>query len=243
MHAQPAFFAPSPSPSRQLGGTLLGLILGIVIGLGIALGVALYMATVPVPFIHKASSRSTEQDAAEAERNRDWDPNTPLHSRSAGGAVTPMPAARSGNNAPSRPVPAPAEVSRPATQAAPAPTQAQQTTSSDPLGDFIAARTARQSQQRAGQEQTVASASPIMAGEPFIYFVQAGAFRDQDEAEAQRARLTLAGIQARVTSHEQAGRTVYRVRIGPFQKKDEADSAKERVVSSGFDAALVRVQR
>ena len=154
-----------------------------------------------------------------------------------------MPAARSGNNAPSRPVPAPAEVSRPATQAAPAPTQAQQTTSSDPLGDFIAARTARQSQQRAGQEQTVASASPIMAGEPFIYFVQAGAFRDQDEAEAQRARLTLAGIQARVTSHEQAGRTVYRVRIGPFQKKDEADSAKERVVSSGFDAALVRVQR
>ena len=237
MHAQPAFFAPSPSPSRQLGGTLLGLILGIVIGLGIALGVALYMAKVPVPFIHKASSRSTEQDAAEAERNRDWDPNTPLHSRSAGGAVTPMPAARSGNNAPSRPVPAPAEVSRPATQAA------QQTTSSDPLGDFIAARTARQSQQRAGQEQTVASASPIMAGEPFIYFVQAGAFRDQDEAEAQRARLTLAGIQARVTSHEQAGRTVYRVRIGPFQKKDEADSAKERVVSSGFDAALVRVQR
>ena len=98
MHAKPAFFAPSPSLSRQLGGTLLGLILGIVIGLGIALGVALYMAKVPVPFIHKASSRSTEQDAAEAERNRDWDPNTPLHSRSAGGAVTPMPAARSGNN-------------------------------------------------------------------------------------------------------------------------------------------------
>ena len=93
MHAQPAFFAPSPSLSRQLGGTLLGLILGIVIGLGIALGVALYMAKVPVPFIHKASSRSTEQDAAEAERNRDWNPNTPLHSRSAGGAVTPMPAA------------------------------------------------------------------------------------------------------------------------------------------------------
>ena len=34
MHAKPAFFAPSPSLSRQLGGTLLGLILGIVIGLG-----------------------------------------------------------------------------------------------------------------------------------------------------------------------------------------------------------------
>ena len=33
MHAKPTFFAPSPS--RQLGGTLLGLILGIVIGLGI----------------------------------------------------------------------------------------------------------------------------------------------------------------------------------------------------------------
>ena len=221
---------------RQRGGTLLGLLLGIVLGLGMALGVALYVAKVPVPFIHKASSRSTEQDAAEAERNRDWDPNAPLHSRPASGSATPMPAARPGN-APTRPVPAPAEVQRPAT--APTPTQAQQTTGSDdPLGDFIAAR-ARQNH-NAASGQTVAAAS----GEsPFIYYVQAGAFREQAEAQAQRARLTLAGIQAQVTSHEQGGRTVYRVRVGPFQRKDAADSAKARMAGNGFEADLVRVQR
>ena len=234
MHAQPAFFAPSPSPSRQLGGTLLGLILGIVIGLGIALGVALYMAKVPVPFIHKASSRSTEQDAAEAERNRDWNPNAPLRSR-----TPPAPATAPAATPATRPVPAPAEVSRPATQAAPAPTQAQQTTSSDPLGDFIAARTARQNTPAPQPEAHAAAA----AAEPFIYFVQAGAYRDPEEAQAQRARLTLTGMQARVTSHEQAGRAVYRVRVGPYQSKAEADSAKERVANNGFEAVLVRMPR
>lgn len=222
----------SQSP-RQRGGTLLGLILGLILGLGAALGVALFVAKVPVPFIHKASSRSSEQDAAEAERNRNWNPNAPLQGRSASGTVSPAPAAKPETGI--RPLPMPAEV----------PEQTQQDnrrTSSDPLGDFIAARTAR-TQAAPPSAQPAAPAPAQDAAEPFLYFVQAGAFRDPNEAEAQRARLLLAGIQARVTSHEQAGRTVYRVRTGPFQKKEWADDAKARMLGGGFDAALVRVQR
>jgi len=75
------------------------------------------------------------------------------------------------------------------------------------------------------------------------YFVQAGAFRTPDDAEAQRARLSLMGVEARVTEREQAGRTVYRVRVGPFQNKDAADRVKDRLDGNGFDSALVRVQR
>ena len=62
-------------------------------------------------------------------------------------------------------------------------------------------------------------------------------------ADAQRARLQLMGVDARVTEREQAGRTVDRVRVGPFQNKDAADRVKDRLDGSGFDSALVRVQK
>ncbi len=73
--------------------------------------------------------------------------------------------------------------------------------------------------------------------------MQAGAFRTQEDAEAQRAKLSLMGIEAKVTEREQAGRQVYRVRGGPFTNKDEADRSKEKLDAGGFDTALVRVQR
>jgi cell division protein FtsN len=85
--------------------------------------------------------------------------------------------------------------------------------------------------------------SPNVAAEPFIYFVQAGAFRTPEDAEAQRARLSLQGIDAKVTEREQAGRTVYRVRSGPFNKEEDADKVKDKLSATGLDAALVRVQR
>jgi cell division protein FtsN len=76
-----------------------------------------------------------------------------------------------------------------------------------------------------------------------MYFVQAGAFRTPEDAEAQRAKLSLMGIEAKVTEREQAGRQVYRVRVGPFEKKEDADRQKEKLEAGGFETALVRVQR
>ncbi|HRL68416.1 MAG TPA: SPOR domain-containing protein, partial [Ottowia sp.] len=100
--------------------------------------------------------------------------------------------------------------------------------SNDPLGELAAAR---------------AGTATAPAADPFTYFVQAGAFRTQEDADGQRARLSLMGVEARVTEREQAGRTVYRVRVGPFQNKDAADRVKDRLDGNGFDSALVRVQR
>ena len=97
--------------------------------------------------------------------------------------------------------------------------------SADPLGDLA--------QARAG----------AAVAEPFFYFVQIGAFRTAEDAESQRARLSLGGVQAKVTEREQSGRVVFRVRVGPFGKKEEADQAKERLDAAGYDTALVRVAR
>jgi cell division protein FtsN len=213
---------------QQRGGTLLGFIIGAVVGLGAALAVAVYVTKVPVPFVNKGQSRSVEQDVEESRKNKDWDPNAPLYGKNPakpvsppadGSSVSPAPQA-----APTATVPAPA----PETKAAAAPatkTEVKPAVSADPLGDLAKAR---------------AGSSAV---EPFIYFVQVGAFRNPEDAESQRAKLSLGGVEARVTEREQSGRAVFRVRVGPFDRKEDADKSKERLESSGMDTALVRVAR
>jgi cell division protein FtsN len=217
---------------KQRGNVIVGIIIGIVLGLAAALAVAVYVTKVPVPFLNKGPSRSAEQDAAESRKNQNWDPNAPLHGKNPAKPLPPapgvaMPATPGASEAAfrekdkdkdaareTRPPEAPAVTGRPAP--------------ADPLGELATAR---------------ASTGGGGANDPFFYFVQAGAFRSPDDAEAQRAKLSLMGIEAKVTEREQAGRQVWRVRVGPFTSKDDADRQKEKLDSGGFDTALVRVQR
>lgn len=226
--------------NHQRGSVILGIIIGVVLGLGVALAVAVYVTKVPVPFLNKGGGRTAEQDAAESRKNRDWDPNAPLYGKNPAKALPPAPgliAPTPGLVVPAPPVaaiPQPASpivigpelAPRAATGSAsalrPAPRPA---VAADPLGELAAAR----------------SSNPGV--DPFLYFVQAGAFRTPEDAEAQRAKLSLMGVDARVTEREQSGRQVFRVRLGPFDKKEDADRNKEKLEAAGVDTALVRVQR
>lgn len=209
---------------QQFGGTVLGLVVGVVVGLGVALAVAVYVTKVPIPFVNKGQMRSGEQDAAEQRKNKDWDPNAPLygknpaHAASAPGAVAGDAAAKDAAPAARGAPVAPAVQGRnaPETDAA---------LSSDPLGDLARAK------------------SGAAGVDPFSYFVQVGAYRTAVDAESQRARLSLGGIEARVSEREQSGRTVYRVRVGPFDKREDADQTKAQLEALGVETALVRVQR
>jgi cell division protein FtsN len=217
--------------TKQHGNTLVGVIIGIVLGLAAALAVAVYVTKVPVPFLNKGPSRSPEQDAAESRKNQNWDPNAPLYGKNPAKALPPAPGIPASATPPAAKasesvLPAPQKDAAkdsnkdkgpeaPAVTGRPAP--------ADPLGD-LAARSSNGS-------------------DPFFYFVQAGAFRTPEDAEAQRAKLSLMGIEAKVTEREQSGRQVYRVRVGPFNNKDDADRQKEKLDTGGFDTALVRVQR
>ncbi len=69
------------SRAAQGGGFLIGLVVGVLIGLAVALGVALYVTKAPNPFVNKVPTRTPSQDAAETERNRNWDPNSALAGR------------------------------------------------------------------------------------------------------------------------------------------------------------------
>ena len=239
----------SQKKNRQFGGTFLGIVIGVVVGLGAALAVAVYVTKVPIPFMNRNGSRGAEQDALEAQKNRDWDPNSVLGRRAAGGkpadvGSTAAPSgAATGLAVPQAPKPDPTIPAAPpppavATAPAPAPAPRPPAASSDPLGDLARARSA------AAPSTATSAANPASgATEPFDYLIQAGAFRTEGDAESQRARLAIMGWEARVSEREQAGRTVYRVRIGPFTRRDEAERLKEKLDGSGMESTLVRVQR
>ena len=254
-------------PDRQRGGTLIGLVLGLVFGLGIALAVAVYVTKVPVPFVNKAQSRSGEQDAAEAKKNKDWDPNALIQGknpvRTASGAVATAsapegaasaPADASGANlssptkptalvtavkAESKPDPKPdvkldakadAKVdskvdAKAVAKTEPAVDAKKPVTVGDPLGDLAKAK---------------AGNAPV---DPFTYMVQTGAFRTPEDAEAQRVRLMLMGVEVKVSEREQSGRMVFRVRSGPFERKEDAEKTRDKLEVAGFEAVLVRIQR
>lgn len=212
---------------QHSGGTILGFIFGLLIGLGVALGVAVYVTKVPVPFLNKGAVRSTDQDNAEAQKNKNWDPNSPLYGK---GSTRPAPPTPVGPAADVVPVP-PATATAPVTPA---------NVPSDPLGDLAKARAAKAPAAAAAAGAPPAAAAAV---DPFDYFVQAGAFRTQSDADAQRAKLAMLGWEARVNEREQSGRTVFRVRIGPFVKRLDAEQLKEKLDGAGVESALVRVQR
>lgn len=207
---------------QQRGGTFLGFVLGLVLGLAVALGVAIYVTKVPVPFLNKGQSRTPVQDEAEAKKNKDWDPNAPLY-----GKNQPKPAA---------PATAPASEATPKAEVAKGDSkpvkpdskgEVKPAVSADPLGDLVKSKTSAQ----------------VSATEPFIYYVQLGAFRTMEDAEAHRAKLSLTGVETKITEREQSGRMVFRVRTGPYETKDEAERNKEKMEKAGLETALVRVQR
>lgn len=224
--------------ARQGGGFTIGLVVGLLIGLSLALGVALYVTKAPNPFVNKVPQRPAGSDQAEAERNRAWDPNASLASR----APMPAPAAAPALPPAASAAPAllpPALVDPQAASAAAAPARR----ASSPRE--LAVERALAQAQADGRDPPPGLATPPSGSgtDPFLYFVQAGAFARSEDAEQQRAKLAMAGVESKLFERDQAGRTVWRVRVGPFNRKEEADAAKDRLGQAGVDAALVRVQR
>jgi cell division protein FtsN len=213
---------------QQRGGFAIGLIVGLLLGLALALGVALYVTKVPVPFINKVPQRSADQDAAEIERNKNWDPNSPLYGKN--------PAHPASAAAPAAPAAPPV-----ATVTPPPPASAAQRSASREPQSVDTADPPAKADLPALFASQPASTKPGV--DPFTYFVQAGAYGRSEDAEQQRARLAMLGFAAKVTEREQSGRTVYRVRLGPFEHKEEADAAKTRLDGNSVDSALVRVQK
>jgi cell division protein FtsN len=214
--------------NQQRGGTLVGFVIGLVVGLAVALGVAVYITKVPIPFMNKAANRGADQDAVEEQKNKDWDPNAPLYGKKAVKA-----------DAEAKPEPSASGK----TDAKPDKAVAIDPKSADPIGDLAKVK----STENKATENKAAEAKPAASAEAksdaFFYFVQAGAYRSTEEAEAQRAKLGLLGLDAKISERDQGGRTVYRVRVGPINDKAEAERVRGKLDEAHLDSAMVRVQR
>lgn len=229
----------------QRGGTFLGLILGVLIGLFAALAVAVYVTKVPIPFASK-NSQVEGSVQAEIEKNKTWNPNaglvggkvdmgqtvqiaqhTPAPEGSPEDAATPTPIKKKTGETEAKPSPEPHSKASPTPEAK---------TSDDPLADLVKRKTAI-------QQGDVSTDEVVAQAEPFIYYVQIGAFVNRSEADSQKAQAALSGFSADISEREQAGRQVYRVRLGPFDTKEAADTAKARLGAAGMNGALVRTQR
>ena len=206
----------------QRGGTFLGFIIGLVLGLGVALAVAIYVTKVPTPFSNKNQPRTNDQNVQETEKNKDWNPNGVLQPKAPAEVPAP-PDAPAAATSPSGTAKGTAET--PKTEPRPAVT-------ADPLGDLAKTKSGL---------STPAAASA--SADPFDYVIQVGAYRTSNDADAQKAKLAMMGLDAKVSERDQAGRTVFRVRLGPFTDKAAAEKIRTRLEGSGIDNTLVRVQR
>nr|WP_245200425.1 SPOR domain-containing protein [Herbaspirillum sp. LeCh32-8] len=206
---------------KQAGGTLLGLILGLIVGLGIAVGVALMITKSPIPFVNKVV-RPERADPTPAQAA---DPNRPLY----GNRDIAREAAREQQQS-QTPVPPNTAAAQPVAPVAPTPAP-------------TPAPAKQPDAKVADAKPSAAAPSKNDADDKWTYFLQAGAFRDQNDAESARAKLALLGFEARVTERTADSGVLYRVRIGPFDHAEAMNRTRSKLSDNGVDAAIVRIPK
>lgn len=83
--------------------------------------------------------------------------------------------------------------------------------------------------------------TPKSAGAgPFV--LQAGSFSEFRDADRQKARLALMGMEARIEAvSADEGGARYRVRLGPYHTKKDLDAARAKLDKKGIEATLIKI--
>lgn len=85
-----------------------------------------------------------------------------------------------------------------------------------------------------------ASTAPSGSGAQASYYLQVGAFRVLEDAEALSARMLLLGLPVQIQRAEVNGVLVNRVRVGPYARLDEMNAAREKLATEKITANVVR---
>ncbi|WP_028102353.1 SPOR domain-containing protein [Pseudoduganella violaceinigra] len=218
---------------RQQGNTLVGIVIGLVIGLVIAVVVALMITKGQTPFTDKVPKNGKPTDEASGQIA---DPNKPMYGNKDAvkkansdferDAAKPTAADElqkvvDNIQAQGRDKPAPAPAA-PATTSPAAP---------PPLNS-------------AAPPAQAAAPAPALPGEDkFVYYLQAGAFREAGDAENTRAKLALLGFEASVSERATDAGVLHRVRMGPFTQVEAMNKVRAKLSENGIDVAVVRNQK
>lgn len=219
--------------TRQQGGTILGIIIGLVIGLGIALAVAVTINKTPIPFTDKLARLGRTTDPSG--NGQPSDPNRPLYGNKAAAREAAKDFAQNANSPPPNMVAQPAVNPAKESKGAVVELASLEKKAEPKAGDIKAADI------RADIKADVKAAE---AGEEkWTYYLQAGAFREQSDAESMRAKLALIGVEAKVSERQSDNGLLYRVRVGPFTQLDNMNKVRGKLSDGGVDAAVVRVAK
>jgi cell division protein FtsN len=236
-----AFRSPRFSPRSQEGNTLVGFIIGLVLGLVIAVVVALSITKGQSPFTDKAPKNGKPTDEASGQIA---DPNKPMYGNkdavkkansdfereaakpTAADELQKVVDSIQAKGQPAAPAPAP--VAKP--PAAPAPA--------------VTSPGAPPPVNSAAPPAQAAAPAPALPGEDkFVYYLQAGAFREAGDAENTRAKLALMGFEATVSERATDSGVLHRVRMGPFTQVEAMNKVRAKLSENGVDVAVVRNQK
>jgi cell division protein FtsN len=217
---RPARVRPHALRSAGRGGTLLGVFIGLVLGLGLAATVAYFVTKANSPY-----QAQTAKDAREPARDAGKGGKAPeaadkprfdFYKILPGGEEPKVQVER--KVAPDRGV------------------VEQAKERADKVPDSKAPDSKAPDNMAASAEPP---AKALKAGER--YWLQAGSFAAESDAENLKAQLALGGWEAVVQQGTVPDKGVrYRVRIGPYDNSDEIARVKAELRKKGFDAALIK---
>jgi cell division protein FtsN len=210
--------------SRLSHPLLLGMIIGLLLGIVISLAVALWLNRLANPFVDKGKAPDITSKMAPAQ---------PPPPQSAAKAADDAAKAAKGTDtkaatkAPERPrfefyniLPGDRDNEKPAVKStvAPPPTPAPPPP----------------------KPGSSPSSPKPHSGE--VYWLQAGAFTDEKEADNLKAKIAFTGLEASVRSVDIAEKgKLYRVRLGPYQSLEDANRIKAALSQNGVGAAIIKV--
>jgi cell division protein FtsN len=217
--------APSPRADSRLNHPLLlGIIIGLLLGIVISLAVALWLNRLSNPFVEKGKAVEPTPKIAPAQ------PPAPA---SAAKAAEDAAKAAKGAEDSKAAKSAPAKAERPRFEFY------QILPGEKEVTDKEAKSPAASGPQPPPRPGSSPSSPKPHSGE--VYWLQAGAFSDEKEADNLKARIAFTGLEATVRPVTIPDKgTLYRVRLGPYQSLDDANRIKAALSQNGVGAAIIR---
>lgn len=235
--------------SGESGSTLYGALAGLLIGLIVAAVVAFYVTKAPVPFVDRASRQGDTGKLPDPRQAPD--PNAGLYGRdgAAGAPPTgptatapaPLPGAGTGTGGTSKPDETPSKLDDLGALIATLPSTAKpQASSSAPERVAVAPTQAPTPISKTAPAPSPKAATATASAATGTYYLQAGAFRGENDAESLKARIILLGLPVAVQKAEVNGKAINRVRVGPFARLDDMNRARGRLGENKIETAVVR---
>ena len=205
-------------PRRDHGGTLIGIFIGLVIGLGMAASVAFWLMN-HNPAFQPTTSANNGRDVGGKEASRVAKNETPEKPRFDFYKI--LPGADD-------------------TRAQPKPVDKTDRAVVDQSKEKAAPKLAETIAERPSDKvASIDSAKGLKSGDRF--WLQAGSFSTESDAENLKARLAFAGWQASVQQGLLPDKVVrFRVRLGPYDNQEEMQRIKSELGKGGFETAVTK---